>query len=61
MGEEKVHLHHVDGNHDNWDKKNLVAIHESCHDYVHITNRGKIVEIYEPSVSHEPRTGKSAS
>jgi RNA-directed DNA polymerase len=61
MGEEKVHLHHVDGNHDNWDKKNLVAIHESCHDYVHMTNRGKIVEIYEPSVSHEPRTGKSAS
>jgi RNA-directed DNA polymerase len=48
MGEEKVHLHHVDGNHDNWDKKNLVAIHESCHDYVHMNNRGKIVEIYAP-------------
>ena len=26
IGEEKVHLHHVDRNHDNWDKKNLVAI-----------------------------------
>jgi 3-mercaptopyruvate sulfurtransferase SseA len=26
IGEEKVHLHHVDGCHDNWDKKNLVAI-----------------------------------
>jgi RNA-directed DNA polymerase len=48
IGEEKVHLHHVDGNHDNWDKKNLVAIHESCHDYVHMNNRGKIVEIYAP-------------
>ena len=24
IGEEKVHLHHVDGNHDNWDKKNLI-------------------------------------
>jgi RNA-directed DNA polymerase len=49
IGEEKVHLHHVDRNHDNWDKKNLVAIHESCHDYVHMSNRGKIVEIYDQS------------
>jgi RNA-directed DNA polymerase len=48
IGEEKVHLHHVDGNHDNWDKKNLVAIHKSCHDYVHMNNRGKIVEIHTP-------------
>ena len=48
IGEEKVHLHHIDRNHDNWDKKNLVAIHESCHDYVHMSNRGKVVEIYEP-------------
>ena len=58
IGEEKVHLHHVDGNHDNWDKKNLVAIHESCHDYVHMSNRGKIVEIYEKPCQSEPRMGK---
>jgi len=60
IGEEKVHLHHVDGNHDNWDKKNLVAIHESCHDYVHMSNREKVVEIYEPCQS-EPHMSKSAS
>jgi RNA-directed DNA polymerase len=60
MGEEKVHLHHVDGNHDNWDKKNLVAIHESCHDYVHMNNRGKVVEIYAACQS-EPHMSKSAS
>ena len=60
IGEEKVHLHHIDGNHDNWDKKNLAAIHESCHDYVHMNNRGKIVEIYEPCQS-EPRMNKRAS
>ena len=60
MGEEKVHLHHADGNHDNWDKKNLVAIHESCHDYVHMSNRGKVVAIHEPCQS-EPSTSKSAS
>jgi len=33
---EKVHLHHIDGNHDNWKTKNLMAIHESCHDYIHM-------------------------
>jgi group II intron reverse transcriptase/maturase len=34
---EKVHLHHVDGEHSNWDWQNLVAIHESCHDYIHMS------------------------
>ena len=36
-GEERVHLHHVDGNHNNWSHDNLVAIHESCHDYIHMS------------------------
>ena len=35
VGDERVHLHHVDGNHKNWKQNNLVAIHESCHNYVH--------------------------
>jgi retron-type reverse transcriptase len=35
-GEEKVHLHHVDGNHDNWKPDNLLTVHESCHDYIHM-------------------------
>ena len=34
---ERVHLHHVDGNHNNWSHDNLVAIHESCHDYLHMS------------------------
>jgi RNA-directed DNA polymerase len=51
IGEERVHLHHVDENHNNWDKKNLVAIHESCHDYIHMNRRGKIVAIHDP-ISH---------
>ncbi len=37
VGEEKVHLHHVDGNHDNWRQTNLVAIHDSCHGYIHMS------------------------
>jgi RNA-directed DNA polymerase len=37
--DERVHLHHIDGNHDNWKTKNLQAIHESCHDYLHMGKR----------------------
>jgi 5-methylcytosine-specific restriction endonuclease McrA len=37
LSDEKVHLHHVDGNHKNDKPKNLLAIHESCHDYIHMS------------------------
>ncbi|WP_144054308.1 reverse transcriptase domain-containing protein [Pleurocapsa sp. PCC 7319] len=40
--EERVHLHHVDGNHDNWKWDNLVAIHESCHDYQHMSKKRQL-------------------
>ena len=36
LDQEKVELHHIDGNHNNWDEKNLSAIHRSCHHYVHM-------------------------
>lgn len=39
ISDEQVHLHHIDGNHSNWKIKNLVAIHESCHDYIHMGKR----------------------
>ena len=37
--DERVHLHHLDGNHNNWKRQNLVAIHESCHRYAHMGKR----------------------
>jgi group II intron reverse transcriptase/maturase len=37
LSDERVHLHHVDGNHNNWKKENLLAVHESCHDYIHLS------------------------
>ncbi|MDZ7952790.1 MAG: reverse transcriptase domain-containing protein [Nostoc sp. DedQUE12b] len=37
IDEEKVHLHHIDENHANWKRNNLEAIHESCHDYKHMS------------------------
>jgi 5-methylcytosine-specific restriction endonuclease McrA len=37
FSDEKVHLHHVDANHNNWKPNNLLAIHESCHDYIHMS------------------------
>jgi RNA-directed DNA polymerase len=36
MSEERVHLHHIDGNHNNWKTKNLIVVHKSCHDYIHM-------------------------
>jgi 5-methylcytosine-specific restriction endonuclease McrA len=33
--DERTHLHHKDGNHENWKRNNLTVIHESCHDYIH--------------------------
>ena len=36
QGDERIHLHHKDGNHGNWKDKNLTVIHESCHDYIHM-------------------------
>ena len=36
LDKEKVELHHVDGNHENWGSSNLLAIHSSCHHYVHM-------------------------
>jgi RNA-directed DNA polymerase len=35
--DERVHLHHIDGNHTNGKKENLVAVHQSCHDYIHMS------------------------
>jgi group II intron reverse transcriptase/maturase len=44
---EKVHLHHIDGNHSNWKQLNLVALHESCHDYLHM-GKGTAKDNREP-------------
>ena len=35
--DERVHLHHKDGNYKNWKSNNLEATHESCHDYQHMS------------------------
>jgi RNA-directed DNA polymerase len=37
LSDERVHLHHFDGNHANWKKENLMAVHESCHDFLHMS------------------------
>jgi group II intron reverse transcriptase/maturase len=37
MPGQRIHLHHIDDNHSNWKKDNLEALHESCHDYRHMS------------------------
>jgi RNA-directed DNA polymerase len=52
--EERVHLHHIDGNHNNWKDKNLTVVHESCHDYIHMSQKGKDVKTQEyPEITEE--------
>lgn len=36
VNDEKIELHHIDGNHNNWKANNLLAIHSSCHHYIHM-------------------------
>jgi RNA-directed DNA polymerase len=42
--EQKIELHHVDGNHSNWNPKNLHVLHQSCHDIVHHSNKHLILQ-----------------
>ncbi len=61
--EEKVNLHHFDGNHGNWKDSNLTAVHESCHDYLHMKQKGKEttlitqvgLEVTEEYLENNPR------
>jgi group II intron reverse transcriptase/maturase len=53
LNDEKVHLHHVDGNHNNWKHENLLAVHESCHDYIHMSKSAS-------QERREPDAGKLA-
>jgi RNA-directed DNA polymerase len=55
LGDEKVHLHHVDGNHSNSKTKNLLAVHESCHDYLHMS-KGASQEHQEPNAGKPGRS-----
>ena len=34
---ERVQLHHIDGNHNNWRTHNLLAVHDSCHYLIHMS------------------------
>ncbi|NJN13945.1 MAG: RNA-dependent DNA polymerase [Richelia sp. RM1_1_1] len=38
--DESIHLHHIDGNHNNWKQKNLTVVHQSCHQYIHMGKEG---------------------
>ena len=42
---EDVHLHHKDGNHNNWKDANLEVIHQSCHQYIHMSKSPRTKDI----------------
>lgn len=39
VDDESIHVHHKDGNHNNWKHKNLTVIHQSCHQYIHMSKK----------------------
>ncbi|NEO64266.1 MAG: RNA-dependent DNA polymerase [Moorea sp. SIO4G2] len=55
LEDEYVHLHHIDGNHDNWKSKNLLAVHQSCHQQIH-WSRPEGQDIQEPYEGKPSRT-----
>ncbi|MEB3281826.1 MAG: reverse transcriptase domain-containing protein [Lyngbya sp.] len=48
VDDEKVELHHKDGNHNNWNWRNLKAVHRSCHQSIHMSKD----EITESKMDH---------
>lgn len=55
LEKERVELHHIDGNHNNWNDKNLVATHSSCHHYIQMS-KGRKNQRYSETVCKETRT-----
>ena len=41
VDDERVELHHINGKHNDWDRNNLLAVHRSCHHYIHMSNSWK--------------------
>ena len=58
MPGEKVHLHHIDGNHSNWKRTNLLAVHESCHKNIHMGTRDKKEKVTEKAVNNSHVTNR---
>lgn len=56
INDEKVELHHIDGNHNNWKPKNLLAIHSSCHHYTHMSKGRKDQGFPKPSAGKLARS-----
>jgi RNA-directed DNA polymerase len=56
IDDEKIELHHIDGNHNNWKPKNLLAIHSSCHHYIHMSKGLKDQGFRKPSAGKLARS-----
>jgi RNA-directed DNA polymerase len=58
LGEQRVQLHHIDGNHNNRLHKNMMVVHTSCHKIIHSARNLKIPGI-SGAVCGESRTYRS--
>jgi 5-methylcytosine-specific restriction endonuclease McrA len=42
FSDDKVELHHIDGNHDNWKRSNLEVLHRQCHQHKPIHGKARV-------------------
>ncbi|WP_226589723.1 group II intron reverse transcriptase [Microseira wollei] len=43
FSDDKIELHHIDGNHDNWKPNNLEVLHRHCHQHMPIHSQARVV------------------
>jgi 5-methylcytosine-specific restriction endonuclease McrA len=63
---DKVELHHIDGNHDNWKRSNLEALHRHCHQHKPVHGLGAcssksfqtVIWRLEPRLRNQKVTGR---
>ena len=59
LGDERIELHHKDGNHNNWKSNNLVALHKCCHQYQEIhSNKDSRAKVSKPKPKKKVGTVK---
>ncbi|GET42976.1 group II intron reverse transcriptase/maturase [Microseira wollei] len=44
LSEDKVELHHIDGNHDNWKPNNLEVLHRHCHQHKPVHTQVRVAQ-----------------
>ena len=59
LNDERIQLHHIDGNRHNGKWNNLVALHQSCHQYIHMCKNTEHRELSAVKIACSDLKGRS--